>query len=105
MESLSIQLVDINDEDFLFCKSICCIIRKNGTIESYKNIERHYILNNDPFNTSLILHRSKFPAIEYANGDKEWWYNGKRHRLDGPAVIYGDKKFWFENGEFIKCSL
>ena len=49
------------------------------------------------------LHRYLLPAIEYPNGDKEWWHDGKRHRREGPAVIYGNKKFWFEHGEFIKC--
>ena len=51
------------------------------------------------------LNRHKdLPAIEYPNGDKEWWKKGKRHRKDGPAIIYGEKQFWFVNGEFIKCS-
>jgi hypothetical protein len=29
----------------------------------------------------------------YANGDKEWWLNNKRHREDGPACEWanGDK--------------
>ena len=49
------------------------------------------------------FHRYLLPAIEYPNGDKEWWNYGIRHRLDGPAVIYGNKQFWFEDGEFIKC--
>ena len=52
------------------------------------------------------LHRpDNLPAIEYPNGDKEYWYDGKRHRDDGPAVIYGDKQYFFERGEFIKCIL
>ena len=70
------------------------ILQENGTKEFYYN---------DYFDLSIKLHRNKFPAIEYANGDEEWWFNGKRHRLDGPAVTYGDKKFWFIEGEFIKC--
>ena len=34
-----------------------------------------------------------------ANGDKEWWLNGKLHREDGPAVegANGDK-WWYLNG-------
>lgn len=49
------------------------------------------------------LHRTNdLPAIEYANGDKEWWKFGKRHRINGPAVIYGNKQYWFLQGEFIK---
>ena len=52
------------------------------------------------------LNRLKdLPAVEYPNGDKEWWRWGKRHREDGPAVIYGNKQFWFEDGEFIKCMI
>ena len=51
-------------------------------------------------------HRDRdLPAIEYANGDKEWWFYGKRHRDNGPAVIIGDKQYWFKYGEFIKCIL
>jgi hypothetical protein len=42
------------------------------------------------------LHRLDGPAIECANGTKEWCVNGKRHRLDGPAFecAYGYKA-WF----------
>ena len=40
------------------------------------------------------------PAVEYANGGKDWYRNGQRHREDGPAVesANGDK-FWYINGE------
>lgn len=33
---------------------------------------------------------------------KQFWLNGKRHREDGPAVIYpdGSMEWWFE-GEFV----
>jgi hypothetical protein len=50
------------------------------------------------------LHRSKGPAIErfipnsfVKNGDKEWWKNNKRHRLNAPAAIYPNAnqiQFW-----------
>ena len=50
-----------------------------------------------------VLHRRCLPAVEYPNGDKEYWCNGFRHRYGGPAVIIGDKQYWFEDGEFIKC--
>ncbi|GAA1753921.1 hypothetical protein [Nostocoides vanveenii] len=32
------------------------------------------------------LHRLDGPAVELANGTRQWWVDGKRHRLDGPAV-------------------
>jgi hypothetical protein len=34
------------------------------------------------------IHRIEGPAIEYNNGDTEWFLNGMRHRLDGPAIDY-----------------
>jgi hypothetical protein len=69
----------------------------------------------------FIWHREDGPAIEFVNGDKEYWINGeiiKRefkyhtehgyyegdkfiwHREDGPAVECknGDKEYWI-NGE------
>ena len=63
------------------------IIQENGTKEFIDDYGK--------------LHRSKnLPAIEYSNGDKEWWVKGRRHRENGPAVIIGDKQFWFEDGKF-----
>ena len=43
-------------------------------------------------------HRIDGPAVEYTNGTKCWYLNGKCHRIDGPAVEYtnGDK-FWYLN--------
>ena len=46
-----------------------------------------------------ILHREDGPSIEYANGDKYWFLNGKLHREDGPAVEYnGGYKVWYLDG-------
>ncbi len=46
------------------------------------------------------LHRVNGPAIEWANGDKSWYLNGKLHRIDGPAAegIDGHKS-WYLNGK------
>jgi hypothetical protein len=45
------------------------------------------------------LHREDGPAIEWASGNKSWWFNGKCHRTDGPAreLVNGDKE-WYLNG-------
>ena len=43
-------------------------------------------------------HREDGPAIEWDNGDKEWYINGKLHRDDGPAQVYCDTFFWYLNG-------
>ena len=47
-------------------------------------------------------HNLNGPAIEYANGNKEWRIHGILHRLDGPAVEWpnGDK-WWYVNNELI----
>ena len=33
------------------------------------------------------LHRLDGPAVIYKNGSKAWYQYGKRHRKDGPAVF------------------
>ena len=44
-------------------------------------------------------HRLDGPAVEWNNGNKEWWLNGQRHRVDGPAEISDDGVlFWYLNG-------
>lgn len=49
------------------------------------------------------LSREDGPAAEYNPADKynlhkSWWVGGKRHRVEGPALIWGDgSKFWFSN--------
>ena len=41
-------------------------------------------------------------VAEYPNGSKEWWLNGQRHRVDGPAREWADgTKNWYLNGNFI----
>jgi hypothetical protein len=44
------------------------------------------------------LHRTDGPAIEYANGRKEYYFEGKLHLTDGPAVICvnGDKRYFID---------
>jgi hypothetical protein len=47
------------------------------------------------------LHRQDGPAFEQANGYKAWWVEGKRHRLDGPAIECADG-YWVEGKELTK---
>jgi hypothetical protein len=53
-------------------------------------------------NKKKQLHKLDGPAIEWLNGEKEWWRNGMRHREDGPAFIYanGDKEWWINHVNF-----
>ncbi len=47
-----------------------------------------------------IRHREDGPAMEWINGDKSWWIDGKVHRLDGPAIEHATGiKYWFKDGE------
>ena len=46
------------------------------------------------------LHRKDGPAVEFLDGDKYWWSNDKLHREDGPACEYASgTKEWFINGK------
>jgi hypothetical protein len=46
------------------------------------------------------LHREDGPAVERSDGYKYWYLNGKRHREDGPAVEWPDgSKSWWINGK------
>jgi len=48
------------------------------------------------------LHREDGPAVEYECGYKEWWIDGEVHREDGPAIEYEDgSKEWYLNGEHL----
>ena len=45
------------------------------------------------------FHNPNGPAIEYADGSKEYFVNGLRHRTDGPAVECSDGyKAYYLNG-------
>ena len=46
------------------------------------------------------LHREDGPAVEYADGSKLWYQNGQYHRLDGPACEFvNGAKAWYQNGQ------
>jgi len=51
---------------------------------------------------SFTLHRHGGPAIEYGNGDRFWFVNGKSHREDGPAIEYANGcRGWALNDKFM----
>lgn len=47
-----------------------------------------------------ILHKANGPAIEWDNGTREWYKDGKLHREDGPAIEwnYGTRE-WHIDGK------
>ena len=51
------------------------------------------------------IHRTDGPAIERASGTRSWWVNGRRHRTDGPAIEWTDGTFgWYLYDERITFS-
>ena len=46
-----------------------------------------------------VLHREDGPSVEYADGTKEWYYDGQLHRDDGPAIErpIGSNE-WYKHG-------
>lgn len=44
------------------------------------------------------LHRLNGPAIDYGNGQYNYYVNGKQHREDGPATFVGGTERWYLNG-------
>jgi hypothetical protein len=52
------------------------------------------------YNSEGDLHRADGPAVEYANGAREWLLDGWRHREDGPAMEEADGScFWYRNNQ------
>ncbi|RTK96777.1 MAG: hypothetical protein EKK64_03050 [Neisseriaceae bacterium] len=70
-------------------------------ILKYENGTKEYLIDNGY--GEYYLHKINGPAVIYFNGDIEYWEYGERHRSDGPAVVIGNKQYWYEFGEFIKC--
>jgi hypothetical protein len=70
--------------------------RVNDPAVIYSNGTREWYVNNFLFNF-------KKPSVIYSNGDCEYWHFGMRHRDDGPAVIIGNKQYWYSYGKFEKC--
>lgn len=45
-------------------------------------------------------HKVDGPAVIHEDGHTEWWLNGQHHRTDGPAVIYADgTQLWYLHGQ------
>jgi hypothetical protein len=62
------------------------------TVDNDKTI--HWYNDKDEY------HRLDGPAIEYAEGSKAWYVDGKFHRLDGPAFEMADGyKAWYVDDE------
>ena len=79
---------------------------KTIKVESYGEIPNgftgiaEYVDGSKKWYLNGKRHRVDGPAIEYAYGEKEWYLDGERHRVDGPAIEWVDgTKQWFLNGK------
>jgi len=61
-----------------------------------KNSNKFYYKDRE----MTIFHRLNGPAVEFPDGSKTWWVDGKRHRIDGPACesVYGYIE-WYVDGK------
>ena len=71
----------------------------------YKFDDKSVIVINNKTKTYYYLgkiHREDGPAVEYIDVGAvriEWYSHGKRHRLDGPACTSFSTEEWFKNGK------
>ena len=71
----------------------CELHREDGPAIEYHDGTKSYWINGKG-------HRENGPAFEKPNGDKLYYINGNLHREDGPAIDCIDgKKFYYLNGK------
>lgn len=48
-----------------------------------------------------ILHCEDGPAVIYPSGSYKYYYEGKLHRMDGPAIFFIGmrKEYWYFHGQ------
>ena len=83
-----------NSEEILKISNRKEIPQNYTGIIQYTNGAKEWYLNGK-------LHRTNGPAFEDADGYKTWYLNGEKHRTDGPAVEDADGyKAWYLNGKW-----
>lgn len=102
---------DADHYEFLAMKSDFEAI---GGVVHQNSETTNFVLGNElhnPFGPAIITkdrkeylihnqhHRVDGPAIEYANGNQEWYLAGELHRTNGPAVTQYDCQEWFLEGK------
>jgi hypothetical protein len=50
-----------------------------------------------------LVHREDGPALELKDGTKAWFRDGQLHREDGPAIVWsnGEKRWWRDGIQII----
>jgi len=75
---------------------------KAGTYKEGKYTVRKYSYGTTIWYFNGKKHREDGPAIESESGEKAWYIKGKLHREDGPAKTWedGDKEWWLNEKEY-----
>jgi hypothetical protein len=87
---------------------LVCRVDTYGTVHYYNALGQHHRVHGPAIEypdgqrewyQNGLLHRLDGPAIEHPCGFRAWYQTGQLHRTDGPAVIYSDGvRDWFQNG-------
>ena len=67
--------------------------REDGPAIEYANGSRQWYQHNH-------LHRTGAPAVETINGGEIWYQHGKLHRTNGPAVVSNAFTQWWVDGVY-----
>jgi len=63
---------------------------------------KFYDLNHKFLCESSDIPNNFTGILKFFYGERVWYLNGKQHRLDGPAIDYGNElKEWWVNGKFV----
>jgi len=74
-------------------KKMTKLHREDGPAVEWSDGSKHWYLNGK-------LYREDNRAFELADASKHWYLNGKLHREDGPAIECADgSKYWYLNGK------
>jgi hypothetical protein len=84
----------------VYCKILGVKMKMKMKMKTYK-VEVDSYDTIRWYNEAGQCHREDdLPAVEYADGTKVWYKNGKQHREDGPAIEFADgSKVWCINGQ------
>ena len=86
---------EFGDKFYYSDREMTILHREDGPAIEWADGGKEWLLNGK-------LHREDGPAIEWSCGRKEWYLNGKLHREDGPAIEWADgNKTWYLNGQFL----
>ena len=70
--------------------------------EEWKNLKMDEIIKVKDYSE---IPKGFTGIVEFSNGTKSWYKNGKRHRENAPAIIYSNGKTeWWINNKFFKKS-